>query len=437
MPERPAGKRFYGFVLGVMLFGVAATFLAIPLAMIFPPGRGATAAQALQVVLTISVVVNPVPAIFQAYLPYLLTIAFLWLQIALIVRRVLLCIRSRELIVPAALTGGWKVLLVIGMLSWLLGMAVFLSPIVLHSFGQSGLVWAMQIANTFFTGLLFIPAANVIGISFFVVEVLSARREGWLPRKAGKVSASIALATAEAEGREGNVLFRRAAAVGVTLGLALIVAPPVWSLFPTGLVYERLCRERSGERAYQSASAKSYVLIGEGASDDGFHLHHALEDVTSRRVEFVEVVKDGKNFQQRNSFSSFLGTGDPKAVAFRASLGAAGSADCVRRLSSMYGAQLEVQADQCLRFTPIAAPTSRYRVEAVSGEWATWYTPHVLAYGARVVDAEVKVTLGEHLRFERTGLLPFFLVGEKNLHCPPVYGFRPTKLHRTVLLEGK
>jgi hypothetical protein len=433
--QRP-GKRLYTLALAAMLFGVIATFVAIPLAVAFPPGRGATLAQALQVVLTISVVVNPIPALLRGYLPNLLVTAFFWVQIALIARRLVLCARNRELVVPDALTGGWKVLFVIAMLSWILGTAVFLSPILLHLVGASGAVWAMQVANTFFTGLLFIPAANLFGISFFAVEVLSAGREGWLPHKKGEAPAVREIA--DAEDRAGRtILFRRAAAVGLTAGLALVVVPPLWSLFPTGLVHERLCNERSGERLYETTSAKSYVLIGEGASDDGFRLHHALEDVTSRRVEFIEVAKDRNNNHQANSFIPLLGTDNPPAAAFRVSLGAAGSPDCARRVSPAYGARLELEAGQCLRFTPIAAPSSRYRVEAVTDEQAAWYTPHILAYGARVVDSERNMTLGEHMRFARTGLLAFFVVGEKKLDCPGRYGFRPTQIHRKVLLGEK
>jgi hypothetical protein len=433
---RRPGQKLYTLALAAMLLGVIATFVAIPLAVAFPPGRGATFAQALQVLLTIGVLVNPIPAIVRPYLPSLLVIAFFWVQIALIARRVLLCMRNRGLVVPVALSGGWKVLLVIALLSWVLGTAVFLSPIVLHAMGARGAVWAMQIANTFFTGLLLLPAANLFGVTFFVVEVLSAAREGWLPRKLSIASGAPATVQAEEHGIK-EPFFRRAAAVGLTIGLALLIVPPVWSLFPTGLVHERLCKKRSGEHLYQTASAKSYGLIGEGASNDGFHLHHAIEDVTTRRVEFIELVKDRRNFQQRNSLSSLLGTSDPPGEVFRISLGAAGSPDCARRLSPMYGTRFELEANQCVRFTPIAVPTSRYRVEAVTDEQATWYTPHILSYGVRVVDAERSVILGEHMRFARTGLLAFFTIGEKQLDCPGRYGFSPTKIHRKALLGEK
>jgi hypothetical protein len=429
------GRKVYAVALTAMVLGVVATFLTVPLAMAFPPGRGATYAQALQVLLTINVIVNPIPAIVRAYLPHLLVTALFWVQIALIARRIVLCIRNRELVVPVALAGGWKVLLVIALLSWILGTAIFLSPIVLQTMGASGAVWAMQIANTFFTGLLFLPAANLFGVTFFMVEVLSGSREGWLTRKISVESGAPAATRAMERGKEA--LFRRAAVVGLIIGLALLVVPPVWSLFPTGLLHERLCKERSGERLYQTVSAKSYVLIGEGASDDGFHLHHALEDVTSRRVEAIEIVRDKKNIQQVNSLNSLIGRDNPLSEAFRVSLGTSGSPDCVRRLSPMYGTKFELGADQCVRFTPITAPTSRYRVEAFSDEQATWYTPHILSYGVRVVDAEQRVVLGEHLRFARTGMLAFFIVGEKKLDCPGRYGFRPTQIHRKVLLGEK
>lgn len=426
------GAGLYMLALVAMLLGVTATFLAAPLAAIFPLERGATFAQALQVMLSIKIVVNPVPLLLRAHVPQLLVTVLFLVQLALIARRVVLCTRNRELVVPVALAGGWKVLLAIALMSWVLGTLVTLSPIFLHALGASGAVWAMQIANTFFTAYIFVPAANLFGVTFFLVEILSAGREGWLPRKGG--IGSTTSRTAGAHGDEGRrVLFRRVAAVGLTAGLALVIVPPVWSLYPTGLVHEVLCRERSGEHVYEKTRAKSYVLIGEGGSDDGFHLHHALEDVTSRRVEFIEVVMDPRNIHQRHSFISLLGKSKPADVAFRVSLGSADSPDCARRVTPMYGTRLELEQNQCLRFTPIASPSSRYRVEAVNAEPANWYTPHIHAYGARVVDAEQKTTLGEHMRFTRTGLLAFFFVAENRRGCPALYGFKPTQMHRKVL----
>src|SRR5690348_4102148 len=83
--QRP-GKKLYGLTLAAMLFGVIATFVAIPLAIAFPSARGASFAQALQVLLTIGVVVNPIPGIVRPYVPNLLVTAFFWLQIALVAR---------------------------------------------------------------------------------------------------------------------------------------------------------------------------------------------------------------------------------------------------------------------------------------------------------------------------------------------------------------
>jgi len=436
LQARQPGKKLYVLVLAMMLLGVIATLLAGPLTAAFPPVRGARFGQVLLVLLVIREVTNPIPATLAAHLPSLFVAAFFWFQVAIVARRVLLCVRNRGLVVPVALTGGWKVLLLIGVLSWILGTAVFLSPLLLHVLSANEAVWAMQIANTFFTGLLFIPAANVFGISFFVVEILSAGREGWLPRRIAAVP--VVPPTSETQGRiQKEALVRRAGAVGLIAGIALLIVPPLWSLFPTGLVFERLCKVRAGEHVYQTVNAKSYVLIGEGAGEEGFHLDNALEDVTSHRVDYIEVVKDRRNGQQANSFISLLGTHDPPGVAFRVSLGPSDSPDCVRRRRPMYGTQLRLDANQCLRFTPIDAATSRYRVEAVDDEHATWYTPHILAYGVRVVDGERRVTLGEHMRFARAGLLPFFVVREKNLSCPPSVRFRPITVHRKVLLGEK
>jgi len=426
-----------------MVIAFLAQHLAVALATSFPPGRGATSAQALQVLLSISMVFHPVPAMIRGSLPHLLLAALSWLQIALLIRRFALCVRGRGLVVPSTFLGGWMVLLVIGLISWIVGTAAFLSPILFHALKQSGMVWAMQIANTLLTGVLFIPAANLFGVTFFVVEILSIKTDGLFasPATAAGPTAGVAdagkmtpAAPAKARSESRHLLTRYAAGIGLALGIGLVIVPPVWSLFPTGLVHERLCQTRSGEHIYKRARATSYLLIGEGGSDDGLHLHHALEDVTSRRVEFVEVAKDRANYHQRNSFIGLFGTSDPQGTFFRAFLGSADSPDCAKRLSWLYGTRLELETDQCLRLMPIEKPTSRYRVEAVADEQATWYTPHILSYGARVVDGERNATLAEYMRFARTGLLAFFTVGEKKMDCPGRYGFRPAQLHRKVLL---
>jgi len=277
---------------------------------------------------------------------------------------------------------------------------------------------------------------NLFGVTFFVVEILSAGREGWLPRR---VESNLAAPEAAQAGERGDrsVSFRRLGAIGLLVGLALVVVPPVWSLFPTGIVYERLCNERAGEHLYKTVSAKSYVLIGEGAGGDAFHLHHALEDVTEHRAEFVEVVKDRANNHQANAFGMLLRNHNPPGDVFRVALGASGSRDCISRPTPMYGTKFTLEVGQCLRFTPIAAPTSRYRVEVINNEQARWYTPHIRTYGVRVVDGEEGSVLGEHVRFVRGGMLAFFVVGDKNLSCPSPYRFQPTQIHRKALLGGQ
>lgn len=171
-------RRTYAVVLLVMLLALLARFLSFPLAQAYPPARGATFAQALQVLLSVSMVFHPIPGIALRAVPYLLVTALFWVQVALLVRRFGICLRDKKIIPPSALSGWSIALLLVGLLSWFIGTIVFLSPIFFHALNQKDLVWAMQIANSLLTGFLYIPAANLVGITFFVLEMVSLKRDG-------------------------------------------------------------------------------------------------------------------------------------------------------------------------------------------------------------------------------------------------------------------
>jgi hypothetical protein len=420
-------RAFYLVVMIVMVVAFVAGYLSRPLAQALPPGRGATGAQVLQVLLGIRMLFHPVPDLVRSHLPSLLLIALFWLQAALVVRRLAIWVRRREIAAAPTMTRTWAILLAIGAGFWLLGTLIFLSPILFWLLGSNSLVQAMQIGNALFTGLVFIPAANVFGASFFAVEMLSLREEGLVggrPPAAG---------TAPGTDAQRSRFARRAGWIGLIAGLAILVVPPVWSLYPTGAVFQNLCSTRAGERVLATTRVENYVLIGEGASSDGFHLEYAVEDVITRRVRFIEVPRVPNNHHQANALNSY-GVDRREGEVFRVSLGTAGSANCVPRLARTYGPRVEIAEGQCLQFEAIATRQSRYRVEAVNGERGTWYTPDIRAYGVRVVDGEREVTLGEHLRFERTGMTSFLLQGDAKRGCPAVFGFRPVQLHRKVLL---
>src|SRR5438552_15446532 len=91
-PAGLSGKVFYGFVVVVMLLALVAQFLAAPLEQVFPPTRGATFSQALQVFLSISMILHPVPAMFRGALPYLVAATLFWFQVVLLIRRTVICV---------------------------------------------------------------------------------------------------------------------------------------------------------------------------------------------------------------------------------------------------------------------------------------------------------------------------------------------------------
>ena len=80
---------------------------------------------------------------------------------------------------------------------------------------------------------------------------------------------------------------------------------------------------------------------------------------------------------------------------------------------------------------------SRYHVEAVNNQQAAWFAPSIRSDGARVIDSERNVTLGEDLIFANTSLMALFVLGERKMECPSRYGRKPAKLHRKVLLGVK
>ncbi len=171
-PRRPA-RRFYGAVIILMLAALISNYLYLPALLAFPPARGAMFAQTLQVLLEIRVLKQPVPAMLSQLVPAIILRVLFWVQVALLARRLVISVRAGTVVVPASLTAGWIVLFSIGFLSWLIGTMVFLSPVVLHALAQNQLAWAVQVANTLMTSVLYIPAANIFGVSFFFVEILA------------------------------------------------------------------------------------------------------------------------------------------------------------------------------------------------------------------------------------------------------------------------
>lgn len=221
-----------------------------------------------------------------------------------------------------------------------------------------------------------------------------------------------------------------AGVVVVVLGLTHIAFP--WDVYIAKQAYHRLCAQDSGEKVFETARAESFLLVGEGAGDDGVRLQTAVDDVLERRVRFIEVRKDPGNIHQRNSFIAFLGTDTPSGDIFRVSVESASSDQCLRsdRLPVLRANQKGLLKDnECLRFAVISEPTSRYVVHAFVDEKPVWYTSRVFLTGVRVSDSQTGKLLAQYLWFARVG-------GRSERHdlaCPAGRPPRFHELHRKAL----
>jgi len=178
--------RAYAVILIAMVVALVSRYSVSYIATLYPPIRGDTFAQALQILLSVEMLFGPVPDIVRAQLIKVQAALFIfpllhWLQMALLIRRVAICIGNRKITPPSMLNAWWLALFLVGLISWILGTLVYLSPILFHVLGQKNAVFAMQIGNALLTPFLYIPAANLFGIAFLVLELLSIKRDGLFP----------------------------------------------------------------------------------------------------------------------------------------------------------------------------------------------------------------------------------------------------------------
>jgi hypothetical protein len=185
-PNKTKGGRAYAIILMAMAIALVAS-LASYIVILYPPTRGTTFSKALPVLLSIEMLFQPVPHVIWAQLIKVHFTAFIfpllyWLQIALLIRRVAVCIGNRKITPPSMLNGWWLAPMFIGLFSWILGALIYLSPILFLALGQKNAALAIQMGNVLLTGFVHIPAANLFGITFFVLELLSIKRDGLFPR---------------------------------------------------------------------------------------------------------------------------------------------------------------------------------------------------------------------------------------------------------------
>ncbi len=353
----------------------------------------------------------------------------------LVLRRMLMWRRFGSASPPATYGSGGAVLLAICMTSLAVALVGLLAAPALRANYEIAYVFKLFGALLFPT-LLALPAKYLFGVTLLVVELTSIGREGWWPRPGRSAVTAEPVGAAQPARRpvvaRAGTLFASRRAITVAMVVIASMAS-IWGVFPTGLIHSHLCRTRAGAHVHERVRAPSYLFVGEGASGDGLHLYQAMEDVVDRRVQFIEVLKVPGNNHQRNAFGRFLGTHDPPGTVFRISIGAAGSPECLPA-QNLRGMRVPLKAGECLQFVAVDRTASRYHVEAVNNQQATWLTPNIRSDGARVVDSERNVTLGEDLIFANTSLLAFVVLGERRMECPPRSGRRPAGLHRKVLL---
>lgn len=104
--------------------------------------------------------------------------ALLWLQVALAFRRTAICVKARRMRPPPSLNIAWKIVLSIALVSWTVAAAwVLLIVMPLH-----GNLATMLTYGGVFVPWILLPAYNLLGPSFFALEIWSLRAEGVLPR---------------------------------------------------------------------------------------------------------------------------------------------------------------------------------------------------------------------------------------------------------------
>lgn len=127
---------------------------------------------------------NVFPALRSSVLLHYGLVALVFLQGALLLRRVAICIAARKVIAPPALTRAPKILLLIGLLSWCIAFFAEIAPrlgALIAPRPIEGLGLAAGVVSAFILPLVWIPAVNLLGPVFFTLELHSVVREGIRP----------------------------------------------------------------------------------------------------------------------------------------------------------------------------------------------------------------------------------------------------------------
>ena len=106
-------------------------------------------------------------------------------QVALLVRRIAISVRGRSVQPPPGLTKPWKIVLWITLVSWLLAtLAVLLPRLAFPLLGgemAKSVGFGSAIVGAFIVPYFWLLPNNILGPSFFILELLSIRVEGVIP----------------------------------------------------------------------------------------------------------------------------------------------------------------------------------------------------------------------------------------------------------------
>lgn len=129
---------------------------------------------------------NLIPLRDSLIFPYAL-VAMVFVQGALLLRRVVICVAARRIVVPPALSRALTILLLIGLTSWcvpILGELLLRLLVLGAGWLIPGLALAAGVVSAFILPLVWIPAMNLLGPIFFALELHSLLEEGLLPQVA-------------------------------------------------------------------------------------------------------------------------------------------------------------------------------------------------------------------------------------------------------------
>jgi len=143
----------------------------------------------LSIFFPLSIPSHPVPAFVFRFVPPNSDFPFnaffgalFYFDIALLLRRIAICVRTGSVQPPSSLNRGWKVVLWACLILWLVGMLTILLPRFVQPFlgaeFASALGFGAGVVGAFIVPFFWVVPSNLFGSSFFVVELLSLRREG-------------------------------------------------------------------------------------------------------------------------------------------------------------------------------------------------------------------------------------------------------------------